>query len=132
MTRAQELATSGRFISADEARQLGVIDRIVARDQVFKEAAAWQIVSPSNRRAHSRRLNCGSRRRCSPRWMRLSRVRRLCGLMRGCPRAYTPASIGSSHAVAQNEDAAKSVTNDPLVELKSTIEEGSSQQDNLC
>lgn len=39
--RAKELAFSGRFVDAKEALALGLIDEMVAPDDVFDAAAAW-------------------------------------------------------------------------------------------
>jgi enoyl-CoA hydratase len=40
-SRAKELVYSGRFFDADEALELGVIDEMVAPDDVYDAAAAW-------------------------------------------------------------------------------------------
>lgn len=40
-SRAKELVYSGRFFDAEEALQLGVIDDMVAPDDVYDAAAAW-------------------------------------------------------------------------------------------
>ncbi|WP_167104070.1 enoyl-CoA hydratase [Mycobacterium sp. DL592] len=39
--RAKELAFSGRFVEAKEALTLGLVDELVAPDNVFDAAAAW-------------------------------------------------------------------------------------------
>lgn len=39
--RAKELAFSGRFVDAKEALALGLVDELVAPDDVFDAAAAW-------------------------------------------------------------------------------------------
>lgn len=39
--RAKELAFSGRFVDAKEALALGLVDELVAPDDVFDKAAAW-------------------------------------------------------------------------------------------
>ncbi|WP_059021004.1 enoyl-CoA hydratase [Mycobacterium sp. M26] len=39
--RAKELAFSGRFVDAKEALALGLVDEMVAPDDVFEAAAAW-------------------------------------------------------------------------------------------
>ncbi len=40
-SKAKELIFTGRFVKADEALALGMVDRVVAPDQVYAEAAAW-------------------------------------------------------------------------------------------
>lgn len=40
-SRARELAFSGRFAGAEEARSLGLVDHMVAPDNVYDEAVAW-------------------------------------------------------------------------------------------
>lgn len=40
-SRAKELAFSGRFFDAEEALELGLIDKMVAPDDVYDSAAAW-------------------------------------------------------------------------------------------
>lgn len=39
--RAKELVYSGRFVDAEEARELGLVDELVAPDAVYDAAAAW-------------------------------------------------------------------------------------------
>ncbi|MER5740946.1 MULTISPECIES: enoyl-CoA hydratase-related protein [unclassified Streptomyces] len=39
--RAKEIMFTGRALSAQEALEIGLADRVVARDQVLKEAVAW-------------------------------------------------------------------------------------------
>ena len=39
--KAKELIFSGRFIAAAEAREIGLVDRVVPADQVYAEAVAW-------------------------------------------------------------------------------------------
>ena len=39
--RAKELAFSGRFVGAEEALALRLVDELVAPDHVYEEAAAW-------------------------------------------------------------------------------------------
>ncbi len=41
VSRAKELAFSGRFVAAEEALALGLIDEMVAPDDVYDAAAAW-------------------------------------------------------------------------------------------
>ncbi|KAA8964799.1 enoyl-CoA hydratase [Mycobacterium sp.] len=41
VSRAKELLYSGRFVGAEEALALGVIDEMVAPDDVYDAAAAW-------------------------------------------------------------------------------------------
>ncbi|MCI4676630.1 enoyl-CoA hydratase [Candidatus Mycolicibacterium alkanivorans] len=41
VSRAKELAFSGRFVGAKEALSLGLVDELVAPDDVFDAAAAW-------------------------------------------------------------------------------------------
>lgn len=40
-SKAKELAFSGRFFDAEEAQELGLIDQMVAPDDVYDAAAAW-------------------------------------------------------------------------------------------
>lgn len=40
-SKAKELIFSGRFVKADEALALGLVDRVVPADQVYAEALAW-------------------------------------------------------------------------------------------
>lgn len=40
-TRAKELVFSGRFVAADEALSLGLVDELVAPDHVFDAALKW-------------------------------------------------------------------------------------------
>jgi len=39
--RAKDLILSGRFVSADEALTMGLVDRVVAPDDVYAESLAW-------------------------------------------------------------------------------------------
>ena len=39
--RAKDLIFTGRFVDADEARNIGLVDRVVAPDDVYDEAVAW-------------------------------------------------------------------------------------------
>lgn len=41
VSRAKELAFSGRFVGAEEALALGLVDELVAPDHVYEAAAAW-------------------------------------------------------------------------------------------
>jgi enoyl-CoA hydratase/carnithine racemase len=40
-SRAKELIYTGRFVKADDALTMGLVDRVVPREQVFGEAVAW-------------------------------------------------------------------------------------------
>jgi enoyl-CoA hydratase/carnithine racemase len=41
VAKAKDLIYSGRFVEADEALALGLVDRVVARDDVYATALAW-------------------------------------------------------------------------------------------
>ncbi len=40
-SKTKDLVFTGRFVKADEALSLGMVDRVVAADQVYAEAVAW-------------------------------------------------------------------------------------------
>src|SRR5687767_821229 len=40
-SKAKDLIFSGRFVKADEALQIGLVDRVVPADSVYTEAVAW-------------------------------------------------------------------------------------------
>ena len=40
-SKAKDVIFTGRFVKADEALALGMVDRVVAADQVYAEAQAW-------------------------------------------------------------------------------------------
>jgi enoyl-CoA hydratase len=41
VSRAKDLVFSGRFVDAEEALELGLVDELVAPDDVYDAAAAW-------------------------------------------------------------------------------------------
>ena len=62
-SRAKDLIFSGRFVGADEAMQIGLVNKVVAPDDVYTEAITWaeQFVAGSSTalRAAKRAINFG-------------------------------------------------------------------------
>jgi len=40
-SRAKDLIFTGRFVKADEALSIGLVDRVLPKEQVYDEAVAW-------------------------------------------------------------------------------------------
>ena len=40
-SRAKDLIYTGRFVKADEALAMGLVDRVLPKEQVYDEAVAW-------------------------------------------------------------------------------------------
>ena len=40
-SKAKDIIFSGRFVKADEALRIGLVDRVVPADSVYTEAVAW-------------------------------------------------------------------------------------------
>jgi enoyl-CoA hydratase/carnithine racemase len=40
-SRAKDIIFTGRFVKAEEAHRIGMVDKVVPADQVYAEALAW-------------------------------------------------------------------------------------------
>ena len=96
-SKAKDLVFTGRFVKAEEALAIGLVDRVLAPDQVYDEAVAW--AKPVQHRR--RRSPCARPRRAStaatrstwrPAWRSSASSSRPCSRPRTARSAWNPSS----------------------------------------